>query len=366
MNATQNRLSTRQLLDKVPNVQCLYRHSVNGTYYAIKKWAGKRREHSLDTTDRKIAERRLRAWIDTLGKIDSEAEKTTLAQLLDKFTETRGGMSESTKSTESGIIKSLKTNWKHGLDIRVSRIKPTMLDEWLAKVEPHLRHSSYNRYTLFIKQLFEIAVGDKIISESPYSHLRKSWKRPQKPVRLVPTDEQFKAIVENIRAQSQNPEANESANFIEFLGLAGLGQAEANQLTWGRVEWNCDNERLVIRRKKTQELFYPPIYAWLKPFLEKLYSRYENPPSSDTKVFSIVDARKSLTNACKRLGYPRFTQRNIRAYLIRRLWQSGVDIKLIAKWQGHTDGGRLILSTYTEVFGENDSEYIKAQLAKVK
>jgi hypothetical protein len=80
------------LLNKVPNVPCLYRYSVNETYYGIKKWAGKRREHSLDTIDRKIAERRLRAWIDNMTKVDSEAEKTTLAQLLDKFTETRGGM----------------------------------------------------------------------------------------------------------------------------------------------------------------------------------------------------------------------------------------------------------------------------------
>lgn len=366
MNVSPNRLSTRQLLNKVPNVPSLYRHSLNNTYYGIKKRDGKRREHSLDTTDRKIAERRLRTWIDNMGKVDSEAEKTTLAQLLEKFTTTRGGMSESTQDTETGIIKSLKTHWKHGLDIRVSRIRATMLDEWLAKVEPDLKHSSYNRYTLFIKQLFELAVRDKMIPESPYSLLRKCWKRPQKPIRIVPTDEQFKAIVANIRAQSLNPESAESADFIEFLGLAGLGQAEASQLTWGKVEWDCDDGRLVIRRKKTQEPFYPPIYAWLKPSLERLYARYKTPPPPDTKVFSILDARKSLTNACKRLGFPRFTQRSIRAYLIRKLWQAGVDIKLIAKWQGHQDGGRLILNTYTEVFGANDADYVKAELAKVK
>jgi hypothetical protein len=48
------------------------------------------------------------------------------------------------------------------------------------------------------------------------------------------------------------------------------------------------------------------------------------------------------------------------------LWQAKVDVKLISKWQGHQDGGRLILNTYTEVFGDNDDEYIKAELAKVK
>jgi hypothetical protein len=48
-----------------------------------------------------------------------------------------------------------------------------------------------------------------------------------------------------------------------------------------------------------------------------------------------------------------------------RLWKSGVDKKLIAKWQGHQDGGELILNTYTEVFGSDDAEYERLQLAKL-
>ena len=78
------------------------------------------------------------------------------------------------------------------------------------------------------------------------------------------------------------------------------------------------------------------------------------------------DAKRALAAACRRLKFKHFTQRNIRQALIRRLWQSGVDYKLIAKWQGHQDGGKLILDTYTEVFSANDAEYEAAQLAKIK
>ena len=84
------------------------------------------------------------------------------------------------------------------------------------------------------------------------------------------------------------------------------------------------------------------------------------------RLFKIKDARKALANACQRLDLPHYTQRNIRQVLIRRLWQSGVDYKLISKWQGHQDGGKLILDKYTEVFGASDADYEKAQLAKIQ
>ncbi len=81
----QSGLSTRQLLVKIPNYPCLYRHKINETYYGIKKLRGKRKEHSLDTTDRKTAERSLEKWLKRLDRVDAEAAKTTLKDLLDKF-----------------------------------------------------------------------------------------------------------------------------------------------------------------------------------------------------------------------------------------------------------------------------------------
>ena len=34
---------------------------------------------------------------------------------------------------------------------------------------------------------------------------------------------------------------------------------------------------------------------------------------------------------------------------ITRAIEKGVDVKVIAEWQGHRDGGRLILQTYSHV-----------------
>ncbi len=357
------RLSTRQLLTKIPNYPGLYRHKINRSYYGIKKFKGKRKEHSLETSDRKVAERKLTAWIAGLDKVDSDAEKTTLSQLLEKFQTIRQGMSKSTIDTEQGIIKKLRATWRHGLDIRVSLIRPSMLDEWLAQHEHALKNSSYNRYTLFLKQVFKVALDDRMMIESPVVRLKKNWKRPQRPIRNLPTQEQFQAIVKDIRSQDMNANAARSADFIEFMGLAGLGQAEISSITFADIDWAKD--RIRVRRRKTDQLFYVPIYAHLKPLLRKLCDKAPDSPTSNQRLCEIKDARKALTNACTRLGLQHYSQRNIRQVLIRRLWQSAVDYKLISKWQGHRDGGKLILDTYTEVFGANDEAYEKTQIAKI-
>ena len=367
---TRKYATTRSQLSLVGNG--LYRH-VNGSYYASKYVQGKPRWKALKTSDRKIAERTQRDWLANLNQIDSEAERTTLRQLIDKLLASRAGLAPKTVQTERWLADTLRETWDNDLDIRVSQIRPSMLNTWLAKHEPRLKNSSYNTFTGFLRKLFELATSDRMISktENPYEGIRNPWKSPRKTAkkRLVPTDEQFTALVANIRAETQNFHAKESANFVEFMGFAGLGQAEASALTWGDVLWDKGAQgELSVRRKKTGEPFHVPIYPQLKPFLQRLYEAAHKDgqaPSPETKLFTILDARKALTNACKRLGFPAFSQRSIRAYLIRTLWRAKIDVKLISKWQGHQDGGKLILATYTEVFGADDDEYVSAELSKL-
>jgi hypothetical protein len=124
------RPSTRQLLVKIPNYSCLYRHKISGRYYGIKKHRGKRKGHSLETTDRKLAERKLKKWIADLDTVDATAEKITLGELLDKFQTVRQGFSKSTRDTERSIINKLKKTWRTGLDLRVVIALGVCLSGW--------------------------------------------------------------------------------------------------------------------------------------------------------------------------------------------------------------------------------------------
>ena len=71
------------------------------------------------------------------------------------------------------------------------------------------------------------------------------------------------------------------------------------------------------------------------------------------------NAKKSLQAACHRLKYPAYTQRSLRRMFITRCIEKGVDVKVIAQWQGHQDGGKLILGTYSHVRNTHADEMAK-------
>ena len=201
-----------------------------------------------------------------------------------------------------------------------------------------------------------------MIATSPFDAITTRWKKPQKPIRHIPTHEQFEQIVADIRAQKLHAEAAESADFVEFMGSAGLGQAEIAAIELGLIDLQAD--RIAIRRKKTQAVFYLPVYPHLKLLLERILQAHPTPDDPHARLFRMKDAKKALRAACQRLELPLFSQRNIRQVLIRRLWKSGLDRKLIAKWQGHQDGGKLNLQTYPEVFADDDAGYEQQQLGR--
>ena len=127
----------------------------------------------MRTTDRKIAERRHREWITNLQHVDRECERMTLRELLDRFVAVNQGRSVKTQGTNHSIIGTMIKTWPGGIDIEVRHIRPSHLNEWLALQEQRLKNTSYNRYAGFVKQLFEIAVKDRIIAESPFEQVTR-------------------------------------------------------------------------------------------------------------------------------------------------------------------------------------------------
>ncbi len=321
----------------------LYRSSVSGTYFAHVRINGKLFRDSLETSDRKLADRRLRDFRASKSKIDNKAGKITVGALCDKYANTLSQLSRSSLKAKNGILARLKDEWPEGEEHSVSAIKPSHCDAWLAKQSKRVGRSHFNAYIQLLRALFEFAVRDRIISENPSAHLK--YLKREKPIRLTPSWEEFQAIVQDIRSQPFNADAEESADFVEFIGLAGLGQAEASALTWHDVDF--DRGRLITFRHKTRTGFAIPMYPQVRPLLERLKARRS--AENNGRVFRIKDAKKAISGACRRLGLPNYGHRSFRRMFITRAIENGVDVKVIAEWQGHRDGGKLILDTYSHV-----------------
>jgi len=319
--------------------ECLYRYPSNGVYYARIKIDGKEIKRSLGTTDRTLARRKLSALKDELRQIDRSQGKLTLAELCDRYLRTTQHQKPKTVERKTFIVGRIKKDWPTGKLTQVSKIKPSDVDMWLSRYS--FGYASRNLHISCVKELFSVAVRDRIITVSPAAHLH-SAKR-EKPIRLTPSFEQFKAIIADVRAQVFNADAQDSADFLEFLGLAGLGQAEASSLT--RADVDLEAGQIITFRHKTSTGFAIPIFPQLRPLLEKVCEGKSN----DDPIFKVHDAKKALAGACRRLGLPPFSQRSLRRMFITRAIEKGVDVKVIAEWQGHKDGGKLILDTYSHV-----------------
>jgi integrase len=320
--------------------ECLYRYSSNDVYYARFESGGKEIRRSLRTTDRASAQGAL-AWLkQEREEIDPAQGKLTLAELCDRYSATIQHQKPKTTERKSLIVQRIKTQWPTGRLTQVAKVKPSHVDRWISRYRfgPHSR----NLHMACIKEIFEMAVRDGIISRSPAAHLRRV--KPPKPIRATPSFEEFKAIVESIRSQKYNGhDAEESADFVEFLGLAGLGKAEAAALRQTDIDWQ--RETITTFRHKTKSGFAIPIYPQLKPLL--LRRRRDDAPNE--RVFKIGDAKKAIASACRRLNLPQYSHISFRRMFITRAIERGVDVKVIAEWQGHKDGGKLILDTYSHV-----------------
>jgi integrase len=319
--------------------ECLYRYSSNGVYYARIKTEGKEIKRSLGTTDRALAKRKLTLLREELHRVDPSQGRITLTQLCVRYLNTIQHQKPKTVERKEAIIYRLLRNWPTGPQTSVLKIRPSEVDVWLSGFD--FGAASRNLYISCVKEVFDLAMRDRIIPNSPAEHLR--YSKREKPIRLTPTWEQFQAVIADVRNQQFNADAQDSADFLEFLGLAGLGQAEAAALS--REDIDFDAGRIITFRQKTATGFAIPIFPQVRSLLERLC---EGKSNSD-RIFKIRDAKKALIGACRRLGFHPFSQRTLRRMFITRAIEKGVDVKVIAEWQGHRDGGKLILDTYSHV-----------------
>jgi len=324
---------------KVRGIEHLYRYAPTGQFYARFSRHGIEYRRSLGTSDKETAKRELAALLRIETLRDPNERAVTLARLIDRYLETIQDQARHTVVIKKGICAHIKRAWPGGSDVLIRKIVPSQIEAFIARRE--LGASQSNAFVTVFRQMFELAVNDKAITESPAAAAK--WQKRKDPDRLTPDATQFAAIIADVRAQPFNRDADDSADFLEGMGLLGLGQAELSAIH--RRDVHLERNRIRVYRRKTSTSFEIPIYPQARALVERLYSGKQQ----DQRIFAIKDAKKAIANSCARLGFPPFTQRSLRRFFITNALERGVDVQTIARWQGHSDGGKLILDTYGHV-----------------
>jgi len=239
----------------------LYRYEPSGCYFARVRYGGRLHRKSLETEDFQLAKRKLANFRRDLESTDPRSGNTSFGAALDTFEKTLRG-APGTKANKRMIVQKIRATWHETKDsdkriyrLPLRHIKPSDVEAWLERTCGSGSIAHQNDVLSVIRTAFANAVEDGIIARSPAAGL-KYQKRPQ-PIRLTPTFEQFRAIVANIRGQTFNRDRDDSADFVEFMGLSGLGQAEMGSLERSDVDLTAG--RIVIYRHKTLKGFGIPI-----------------------------------------------------------------------------------------------------------
>jgi integrase len=354
MTAEEKRDQKGQWIRVAP---CLYRYRSSSVYYAVVRRSGKLIRRSLETDTIEVAKRRLRDFLGEQEHAASDAHKTYLDVHMKEFLAGRTGASKTLKRYRQ-LTDHVCVNWPGGAHQVLAKVDHSQCSKWLSQWNG--KAAAYNHGRQWLLAFFDFAVANRKIQKSPMDkRLVKAMRRP-KVIRNAPTPEEFEAIITGVRQQPFTDHAGDSADVLEFMGRAGVGQAETSGLKWEHI--NFKDETIKLFRVKTRTSFQIPLFARLRPLLERL--KVENPDASPSdKVFKISDPKKALATACKNLKLPAFSARSFRRMFIIDALRKGIAVKRISRWQGHRDGGVLILKTYSEVIEQEDDRGAASLLA---
>jgi integrase len=330
----------------------LVQHVSTGTFYARIKYKGKTIRASLNTKVLTIARERLPDKIKQLN--GSKAISGTFGQYLEQFkskTNNDASLSSEGKKYRLRCADRLEKSWPELLNTQVNKITENSVENWWNAFSEQYNPQFVNHTLVYFRYILRKLAK---FTFDPTADIKPVGVKPKKLV--LPSTEQFRAIIESVRANG-SPEARDSADMIEFLAYSGCRISEAQKVLWQDVDWQNGQIHVPCakrRRSSNEDDFrFVPMIPPMKTALERMTAARK--PQPQDRVNLLDGCRRSLTNACKRIGCPRLTHHDLRHFFASVCIESGVDIQTISRWLGHSDGGTLAMKTYGHLRREHST-----------
>ncbi len=371
-----------------------------GYYHATRKIDGKPQWKALETKKRKTANKLLAIWIaetdanPLMANKDRDITLRKAVQItLSEIRQRKPHLSEETHQGREDKAEAIfrACSWKKGADILFANFTGAHASiifnrakdpdgvqrQGLFCYDPNRKvmtnrpvgSEHYNVCLKLMKKVCADRVADKFRSDNPMIQARLDPLPRDTVVRFTPTKQEAEALVAWVRANPWAKHAEEAANFLEATYQLGLGPAELLSLTWGMLDYDLGAVRVV--RIKTGNEFKVPFFEWCHALLNRLLAlaiekNGGQPPSDDTKLFSILEPRKLLSLACEALKLRHYDLRSMRRVFIYCCCWGGIPRETVAKLQGHRDKGKLINEVYDNALCDSDTDRDKDWVDETK
>lgn len=239
-------------------------------------------------------------------------------------------------------IAALLKSWPNLENTDVRKISKAVCLNWAADYQTKVSSTNFNNTVGSLKLVLDVAVD----AGARYDNSARFIKRARVVVREpdLPSQEDFQKILATIKHKTV-------ADLVRFVAYSGMRISEARKVTWQDVDF--EKKQIVVRGDeltgtKNWEVRRAPMIPEMKALLERL--RDEKPDRKPTDpVMSAKEFRGSVKTACHKLGIPYFNHHTMRHLFITRCMELGINVRVIAEWTGHKDGGALILKRYSHV-----------------
>jgi len=247
----------------------------NGVWYARNRKAGRNLKRSLDTKNKRVAEKRLEALIEQQSRPGRPmlSDIPTVQEILGDYVEHKKARnSDGWNRTIEGAVNGEHFAW--ALNRRLCDITTGDVQNWQNRLRTSgLTPATVNRYTSILSNLYTFAL-DRDLIELHHRPRIKRLKEERPPIRWF-TDDEVRALFEVA------PGIGDDVALFVHLGIqAGLRLAEILSLRCVDVDKTngqiiiCPHQDDGFRPKSRQERrvpIHPDLWAWLN---KKTSGRY--------------------------------------------------------------------------------------------
>lgn len=346
-----------------------------GAFYFRGNIHGREVRKRLQNKERTVLQREILVLV---GKLKNLAEGKLIpkrfGEFLQEYVEVlRADTAPKTLENIVWVQKELNTSFAH-LNLTLNQITTGHLRGWMdeliirkTKKDPEtgsqickFGNRSRNIFRLILIKIFDSGIEHGFCEINPAQALKHLNEKP-KP-RPLPTMDNCREIIKWLEERKQVADCEHTADYFLLMLCSGLGNAELSALQWRDIEFERD--AMTVRRKKTSHLFRIPLHPELKNHLHKLYKKERDKNETvdpNGYVLKIKSIKRALNSACRALAIPHFSPRSFRKLHISELLMQA-EVPIVAKWQGHQDGGSVLLGKYAQVI----SPYEMARAKKIK